>query len=245
MSFIKVEEKWMKLTNVTKINYGEILLLSKINSLCNNDNRACTASNAYFAKVLCTTERNIQRYLEKLKTENIVKTFEKREGMKTTTRYIYPQYEHINSLISEPEQQDNFGAHDNNVMGDNSGNSTRQNWLEHTTELVKTHDESVTQIKEEKRRKENIREDASGEAVAADASTILRKEKWIPKDVNSKEIFGSTIHTDEKVMDILDNSLNEGKEINEIKKMTCFLFTSTSAEKIEEYCNDFLINNAS
>ena len=140
MSFVKVTEDWIKLTDTAKLNYGDIILLCKIDSLSNNKDKVCTASNAYFARLLCTTERNVQRYLEKLKKAELIKTFEQKEGMKTTTRYIYPQYKKIIDLIDEYDE-----AHDNSVTcseqaHDNSGKSTRQFWYEHTTVCVRAHD---------------------------------------------------------------------------------------------------------
>lgn len=76
-------------------NYGEMLLLAKIITLSKNENKACTAGNEYLAKILCTTERNIQKYLKDLKEKELVKTFEKKEGVQTLIRYIYPQYKKL------------------------------------------------------------------------------------------------------------------------------------------------------
>lgn len=174
MSFVKLTEDYLKLTGTAKLNYGEVILLCKIVTLSSNEERACMACNGYFADVLCTTERNIQRYLKNLKNAEVIKTYEQRKGMMTTTRYIYPQYDKIESYIEEYDKNhtphDNSdAAHDNSDMcssesgepHDSFGSSTRQFVSEHTTDLVKPHDESVTPIREEKRLKENNRESES------------------------------------------------------------------------------------
>lgn len=100
-SFIAVKERYIKLIKICNLNYGEILLLSKIESLSQNEKKACTASNDYFSDVLCTSKRNIQKYLERLKENQLIKPFEQKSGMKTTTRFLYVQYEHINMLLKE------------------------------------------------------------------------------------------------------------------------------------------------
>ena len=97
-SFVKVNEELFKLTHEKEINYQHVLLLSKIISLSQTQS-ACTASNDYFASVFCTEERTIQRWLSVLRDKEIIKTFEQREGMKTTMRMIYPQHEKIKNII--------------------------------------------------------------------------------------------------------------------------------------------------
>lgn len=242
MSFVKVTEDWIKLTGVTNLNYGDVILLCKIDSLSNNKDKACTASNAYFARLLCTTERNVQRYLEKLKKAEVIKTFEQKEGMKTTTRYIYPQYKKIMDLIDEYDE-----AHDNSDTcseegHDNFGMSTRQNVSEHTTDLVKGHDSSDTQIREKKEIKENKREIGADAPLTANAVS----NKWTPKDDKSKEIFGSDIHTDKRVMEILNEEFGKveygrAKTIEDICKETWVTCCGVNTDKIAEYCNEILM----
>ena len=248
MSFVKVTEDWIKLTDTAKLNYGDIILLCKIDSLSNNEDKVCTASNAYFARLLCTTERNVQRYLEKLKKAELIKTFEQKEGMKTTTRYIYPQYKKIIDLIDKYDE-----AHDNSVTcseqaHDNSGMSTRQFVSEHTTDLVKAHDNSVTQIREKEEIKERKREKvANAPKLAALGVANAIEDKWIPKDDSSKEIFGSDIHTDKKVIEILNKEFGKveygiPKTVEDICKEIWVTACHVNTNKIAEYCTEVLMN---
>lgn len=64
----------------------------------NNHNRKCfcTESNRYFATLLCTTERNIQRYLKMLKDKKLIKICEEKNGSYTESRRIYLQFEDNN-----------------------------------------------------------------------------------------------------------------------------------------------------
>ena len=68
-NIIQVKEDYFALTEIKGINYGQVCLLSKIESL-SLKNGKCTASNAYFASLLHTTERTIQRMLEDLRKQN-------------------------------------------------------------------------------------------------------------------------------------------------------------------------------
>jgi hypothetical protein len=241
MGFVKVTEEWMKLTDTAKLNYGEVILLCKIASLSNNKDKACTASNDYFAALLCTTDRNVQRYLKSLKKAEVIKTFEKKQGMKTTTRYIYPQYDKISTLITVYDQNHNI-AHDeidicSDEAHDNFGMTTRQIWSEDMTDLVKAHDNSVTLIREEKREKENKVADAPNVASLQAANAV--KNKWIPKDDKSKEIFGSDIHSDVMVMSILSIECLD-KTVEEICNDTWVTSCHINTDMIAEYCNDVL-----
>ena len=56
-------------------NYGAVLLYSKILSMADKTGY-CTASNGYFADTILTGERNIKKYLQKLKEVNAITVFE-------------------------------------------------------------------------------------------------------------------------------------------------------------------------
>ena len=51
----------------------------------------CIASNGYFADTISTGERNIKKYLQKLKEVNAITVFEDREDGYTKMRKIYPK----------------------------------------------------------------------------------------------------------------------------------------------------------
>ena len=206
-SFIKVNDSWLKLIKETNINYGELILLCKIDTLSNNKDKCCTASNGYFADLLYTTERNIQKYLNKLKDNDLIKTYEIRKGMKTTSRMIYVQYKKINQLLTESDNEEitNIAHEQLDVCSDEpheqSGNSTRTIRSEHTNDWVKPHEQMDTPIKDEKRIKENIKENGSGEPTSAYAeepdegkNNKVQKSK---KQTISEKQLGNNEHTTE------------------------------------------------
>lgn len=71
-------------------NYGAVLLYSKILSMSSKIGY-CAASNGYFADTILTGERNIKKYLQKLKEVNAITVFEDREDGYTKVRKIYPK----------------------------------------------------------------------------------------------------------------------------------------------------------
>ena len=91
MKYTKVSDRMIsEMMNVGIENYGAILLAAKICCLSKNDQ--CTASNAFFAEKLHCENRNVQKYLKKLKDADLIKTFEaKSDKSVTERRIIYPQ----------------------------------------------------------------------------------------------------------------------------------------------------------
>lgn len=245
MSFVKLTEDWIKLIDIAKLNYGEVILLCKIVTLSENKDKVCTASNDYFARLMCTTERSIQRYIKELKDAEVIKTFEQKEGMKTTTRFIYLQLNKINELIKEYDKKHGL-THDrivtcSNEGHDNFGNSTRQFWSEDTTDLSLAHDSSVTQIREENREKENKKNNgANAPKVASLPTANAVPERWIPKDNISNDIFDSKIHSDTRVIEILkqehENYPHESADY--LSNMPCFY--DSNKEIIREYVESVL-----
>lgn len=71
-------------------NYGAVLLYSKILSMSSKTGY-CAASNRYFVDTILTGERNIKKYLQKLKEVNAITVFEDREDGYTKVRKIYPK----------------------------------------------------------------------------------------------------------------------------------------------------------
>lgn len=163
--YILVREKWIPLVEFANISYGELLLLSKIDSLSYNEqnqNKCCTASNKYFADVLHTSERNIQKYYKHLREKELIQTYEERKGNKTTARYTHVQHETINKLLTPHEQMDACSSepHEQSFMclgvsHEQLGSTTRTNGYDHTYNRSLPHEQSFTLIREEKRIKEN------------------------------------------------------------------------------------------
>ena len=102
-SYVLVYEQVIEKLNEAGITNGKIMLLyGKIMSLAQNEDGACCASNGYFAAVLKTDIRNIQRYLKTLKEKGFIKMYEEkstREYAFTVTRLIYPQWKMIDDEL--------------------------------------------------------------------------------------------------------------------------------------------------
>lgn len=102
-SYVLVYEQVIEKLNEAGITNGKIMLLyGKIMSLAQNEDGACCASNGYFAAVLKTDIRNIQKYLKTLKEKGFIKMYEEkstREYTFTVTRLIYPQWKMIDDEL--------------------------------------------------------------------------------------------------------------------------------------------------
>ena len=108
--YVYIDWELIKILNDLEITNGkEIMLFSKILSLSKKD-KACTASNDYLSSFFCTTDRNIRKYLQDLKDKGLIKVFEQKEGLKTTTRYIYPQYDKLKLAPEEVFPSSDEGA---------------------------------------------------------------------------------------------------------------------------------------
>ena len=102
-SYVLVYEQVIEKLNEAGITNGKIMLLyGKIMSLAQNEDGACCASNGYFAAVLKTDIRNVQKYLKTLKEKGFIKMYEEkstREYAFTVTRLIYPQWKMIDDEL--------------------------------------------------------------------------------------------------------------------------------------------------
>lgn len=102
-SYVLVYEQVIEKLDEAGITNGKIMLLyGKIMSLAQNEDGACCASNGYFAEVLKTDIRNIQKYLKTLKEKGFIKMYEEkstREYAFTVTRLIYPQWKMIDGEL--------------------------------------------------------------------------------------------------------------------------------------------------
>lgn len=179
-NFIKIPEDYFALTKIKELNYGHVCLLSKIESLAFKDGK-CTASNGYFASLLNTTDRTIKRMMSDLRENDIIKTFEKKQGIKTTTRFIYLQHDMIKSLIGTGDNNDTSISE----AGDISGNSRGQNVSEEVSSLVEGGDnigqsrcqDCPPNNRLEENKKDNKRIIKENEADASDESSFFATAK--------------------------------------------------------------------
>lgn len=219
--FVILDSGLIKILSDLKITNGkEIMLFGKILSLAQNDDKACTASNKYLSEFLCTTDRNVRNYLDDLKEKNLIKTYEKKEGLRTTTRYIYPQYTTLNSLCKGEEQI--FRSSER--PAEDSYQTSGTNLPKERKEFTKPEEDMFHHIKEYKR---DIREENRG---LADAQTDASLDN-ADAQFEFKSQFAN--FTDDKVKEIM---VKEYKEINEYKP-----YLSTN-EIIEEMVKTFTGN---
>lgn len=199
------------LNNLGITNGKEIMLFAKIISLSNNEDKACTATNDYLSSFFCTTDRNIRKYLQDLKDKRLIKVFEQKEGLRTTKRYIYPQYDKLS-------EEETFLCSDEGAehLGKSTG-TKRSNERN-------IHSEPAEQIDlliiEDKKKEKNIIDngaDAPNEANASESSeenerkkidifenNKITKEKM---DLNYKDRSYQTIKTENKQYNQILNDL--------------------------------------
>lgn len=137
-TFINIDEELIKEMDKAGIKNGKIMMLyGKILSLSQNDQNACMASNKYFANVLCTEPRNIQRYIKELKDLGFIKTYEENDSSQyafTVARFIYPQWKVVNGKLCHD------GTTDMPQGDENIDTTPRQNMLNPMTNDVESHD---------------------------------------------------------------------------------------------------------
>lgn len=87
--YIKIPDRILALARApTEINYGEVILLSHIFAL--NENNKCFISNAALAELLGTSERTIKRWLQELRDKDLIDVYyEEVEGRER--RIIVPK----------------------------------------------------------------------------------------------------------------------------------------------------------
>ena len=211
--YIYIDWNLIKVLNNYGITNGkEIMLFAKIISLSKKEN-ACKASNDYLSDFFCTTDRNIRKYLQDLKEKGLIKVFEQKEGLKTTTRYIYPQYDKLKLTQEELFRCSNEGAEQN---GQSTGTDVPKERNIHSEPAEQTD----LLIIEDKRKEKNIIDngaDAPNEANASESSeenehkkidifenNKITKEKM---DLNYKDRSYQTIKTENKQYNQILNDL--------------------------------------
>ena len=106
--FLKIENEWMSLIGTRYIgdesfqfNHVMLFLMSLIDSLSNNPQNGCFASNETLANTLKIDVSSVSKYLQKLKKLGFIKTHDERDSVskKTTRRFIYLQRDRIDEYI--------------------------------------------------------------------------------------------------------------------------------------------------
>ena len=215
-------------------NGNEIMLFSKILGLQNNG-EGCIASNDYFSGFFCLTDRQIRDYLSDLKSKGLIKTYEKKQGLKTTTRYIYVQYDILGA-------EDIFQSSDvpAEEIRQSSGRNTSEEWKKH----VRPAEDIFHHIIEDNR----IIKDNKEVAIAPDvaAAPIVSDETYKNFDFKSTSALSN-----ERIRFVIDKKIEELKleHNNDCDSITqslvkCFTgaFYKCDEECIMEYANHRLSN---
>ena len=73
--YIKIYDRVLALARApTRINYGEIIMLSYIYALSENGNR-CFITNGALAELLGTSERTIKRWIQELRDKDLLDVY--------------------------------------------------------------------------------------------------------------------------------------------------------------------------
>lgn len=147
-TFINIDEELIKEMDKAGIKNGKIMMLyGKILSLSQNDQNACMASNKYFANVLCTEPRNIQRYIKELKDLGFIKTYEENDSSQyafTVARFIYPQWKVVNGKLCHD------GTTDMSQGNENMDTTPRQMMSNPMTDNVERHDNLCREVRQDR-----------------------------------------------------------------------------------------------
>lgn len=233
--FVIMDAGLIKILSDLKITNGkEMMLFCKIVALAQNKDKACTASNKYLSDFLCTTDRNVRNYLEDLKEKNLIKTYEKKEGLKTTTRYIYPQYETLNAVYKGEEQI--FLSSEQ--AAEDSYQTSGTNLPKERKEFTKPEEDMFHHIKEYKREEENIRglADAQTDASLENADAQFEFNCKCFSDTDVKRIMKATYKEE------LDNVRINDMVQYLVDTFTSNLYKCTNTEAVRNYAT-YLVSN--
>ena len=268
--FVNVDYRILRILDQLGITNGkETMLFCKILNLARNDDKACTAGNAYLSTFLCTSERNVRNYLEDLKNKGLLKTYEQKEGMRTTVRYIYPQHKVLNRIEEEmfrcaPEGEEEMFLSSSNPGGEEEIGQTRgRNLPKERNKPVKAEEETFHHIIEYNRVYNNIlSNDPTVESQECLTDTVVsyKEENDLPfggfdgyddvVDVNNL-LFGSYKYENDTIREFMGIRYNvlkregyddlRGSLVNEFTSKTGG-YSCMNNSAVETYA-DYLINS--
>ena len=202
----------------------DILIISQIEEYERNKCQ-CFLTNEQFSEMFGESVSTVKRTLDKLDDLGIIKRdtstvtgngrANKQRVIKLNKRSKWKV--HNEPTIVECKVQNEPTKE---MLGSKSDNGRFK------SEEWKVHNEPIKDNKKEKE-KENI-------AAAA------AQEKWTPKDDTSKEIFGSDIHSDIRVIEIIKEEYKT-KQINEICNDAWVTMCNVNQNKIAEFITEVLI----
>lgn len=187
-TFINIDEELIKEMDKAGIKNGKIMMLyGKILSLSQNDQNACMASNKYFANVLCTEPRNIQRYIKELKDLGFIKTYEENDSSQyafTVARFIYPQWKVVNGKLCHD------GTTDMSQGNENMDTTPRQMMSNPMTDNVERHDNLCREVRQD--RHPNNRENREKRIDKSDVPLRCTDSRFAPDVANAPGFADAT-----------------------------------------------------
>lgn len=217
--YICIDVELIKIMNELNISNGKaIMLYAKILSLAQNEELACTAGNEYFARIFCTTDRNVRNWLKELEEAGFIKRFEYKKNMRTTTRYLYPQ------LIKRGEV---YQWKKDSAVGENTGKkllNQRKIFTESQDGFYDTTGKSHPPIIEYNRQEENRTEEV---AYAPDVATL---QAATPEYILNLK-FNGNIPNDDVLISMRNfchHRFIEGIDIDEFREDFMEAYTSKS-----------------
>ena len=203
----------------------DILIISQVEEYERNKCE-CFITNEQFASMFGESVSTIKRALDKLDELKIIKrstSYVEGFGRANRQRVLSLNKRNKWKVHNEPTKE---------MVGSKSDNGRFKN------EEWKVQNEPIKEKKKEKEKKNKL-------AALEIANAI--EDKWIPKDDSSKDIFGSDIHTDKKVIEILNKEFGKveygiPKTIEDICKEIWVTACHVNTDKIAEYCTEVLMN---
>ena len=200
----------------------DILILAQIQEY--ERSNECYASNQTFADSFGVSTKTVERALDRLEDLKYINRDTKTvsdNGQKSRKRKIKTRKATVNLTVGYEKQPSNCPEATVNLSKSNRQNDA---------------------IKEKKKEKEK-----ENKLAALGAANAVEEDKWIPKDDYSKEIFGSDIHTDKKVIEILNKEFGKveygiPKTVEDICKEIWVTACNVNTDKIAEYCTEVLMN---
>ena len=200
----------------------DLLLISQIEEFERN-NCKCTITNKKFANMFGESESTIKRTIDKLEELKIIKR-------DTIT----------NVSGSNKSRQRTLSINNKARFIMDSGSDKQGSNIDEARFIMnesKVHNDPIKD-KEKNNKKENIL--ASLDSANAVDDTVEVEDKWIPKDNISNDIFGSQLHTDVRVIEILKQEHEDYpyESADYLSNMPCFY--DSNREVIREYVETVL-----
>lgn len=217
-SFLAVNKDYLGLG----LKSVDLLLISQIEEF-ERSGLKCIISNKRFADMLGESESTIKRAIDKLEDLEIIKrdtSFIEGNGRANKQRVLGMNKRTQWKVHNEPTKDTENTMEGSNV---DDGRFKSYEW--------KVQNDPI---------KDNIKDNIKENILAPLNSTNTVKDRWIPKDNASNDIFGSGIHSDVRVIEILKQEHEDypHESADYLSNMPCFY--DGNKEVIREYVETVL-----